>query len=111
MEFFPDNDDVHERVARFWKFRKGFPVPRDHDSVRCGVCGHSDYIIRWYQFRRHPNSPHHYRADVGMKCRICSHHWGCGVVITEATFRERVGQKQSREYTWRQARDIIRGTA
>jgi hypothetical protein len=98
-------DEIEQKVDAFWRFTKGFPIPRKRLS--CPVCGSQETIIKSFRyFKKNGPATIKHRCDVVVKCTVCSATWAHGVPISEEVFDGKIikhKNKNSRTFTWRMA--------
>jgi hypothetical protein len=95
-----DAAEVTKRVARRWAFRFGW-LPWPRFTVRCPCCHEPDVQLKSVQFGRHPGTIPG-RADVHIKCCVCSHLWTYGIPISNEVYKLAVKPDGSRAWDWRE---------
>lgn len=96
-------EEVLESVDRRWRIvADRFPFPRW--PINCPVCGGVDIHLSRIGYGTRPESLLR-RADVGFKCRDCSHYWTHGVPITDGVFKRATAVRQ--HWSWRQIREVL----
>jgi hypothetical protein len=96
--------EVMERVNAAWRFLDGrFPVPRE--VPECPACRQSKPQLQRISFGRHDGTIPG-RADVTIKCTVCSHLWAYGVPVPDEIWAAAV-EDGRRSWEWRQIKDAI----
>ncbi len=108
----PEDNELIERVGRYWDFIEGFPVPKQ--EMTC-TCGSTDVKVCYFTFQQREQA--HITQKGGMaqgcdmmfRCRTCSRFIHFSVAITPEVFALRSPDGQPTMYHWEKALKVIEG--